>query len=267
MKAVLFDMDGTLVNTPDGIVDIAREMFPDADEAEVRSSIGLPLPRVMARLCHAPEDSPEVEAACATFRKLFTTHVVSHARDLVFPGVHNMLEELRSVGVLTAIVTSKSTAGAEEMLQAADLRDKVDVVIGYEPHRPGKPEPDQALEATASLGLLPAECVVVGDSVDDVKMARAAGMRAVGVSYGVSSLTDLMSAGVDTIVTIPTALEGLLVSLIPPAARQQLSLEAQHRSAAIAAASDVIEQASDALALNGPATTHTPVHDTKKVPA
>ncbi|MFE1783638.1 HAD family hydrolase [Streptomyces sp. NPDC059506] len=198
--AVLFDMDGTLVDTPGAIVTtlctVLEELgTPRPDALEVRATVGRPLVPSFASLLRLDEGDPTVSRAAERFRTLFRDTVVPDAPRLVLPGVVTLLQELRSDGHPLAVVTSKVRAGAEEMLESAGLASCFDAVVCHGMAERGKPHPDLALLAADLLRRPAAECVVVGDAVDDMRMARSAGMTAIGVSYGVADTRALFEAG------------------------------------------------------------------------
>jgi phosphoglycolate phosphatase len=198
--AVLFDLDGTLLDTPGAIAGVLHQVLertgrPDVPEARVRATVGKPLGAVFAELTGLPEDRPEVAEAVALFRELFREEVVPKAADLVFPGVPELLGRLREEGLRIAICTSKIRPSALELLQPAGLVDEFDAVVCHGMAPRGKPHPDLALLAAQLVDIEPERCVVVGDAVDDMRMARSAGMSAIGVSYGVASARQLVEAG------------------------------------------------------------------------
>jgi phosphoglycolate phosphatase len=98
-----------------------------------------------------------------------------------------------------AVVTSKVRRSAVELLGAAGLLGHFDVLACHGMAERGKPHPDLALLAADALGVPPARCVVVGDAVDDVLMARAAGMDALGVTTGVATADELLTAGASAV--------------------------------------------------------------------
>ncbi|WP_410567354.1 HAD family hydrolase [Amycolatopsis sp. cmx-4-61] len=201
--AVLFDLDGTLVDTPAGMTAVLRRVVAEhggtASEAQLRATVGRPLAASLALLLGLPDGHPGAERAAARARELFTELVIPSARDLVFPGVPEVLDRLREHGRPLAVVTSKVHRSAVELLAAAGLLDHFGVLACHGMAERGKPHPDLALLAADRLGVAPAGCLVVGDAVDDVVMARAAGMTALGVATGVATTDELLTAGASAV--------------------------------------------------------------------
>lgn len=215
--AILFDLDGTLIDTPAGITRVYHEVLAEdgrtAPETVIRATIGRPLDTAFGELLGLPADSVEVARGAARFRELFRDKVVPNAGELIFPGIPAMLARLRGGGHPLAIVTSKVETSAREILGAAGMVDEFDVIVCHGMARRGKPDPDLALLAAERLGRPPEGCVVVGDSVDDVHMAVAAGMRVIGVGYGVATPDQLGAAGADTVAGSSSELSTILDSL------------------------------------------------------
>lgn len=209
--AVLFDMDGTLIDTPSGIFHVLTEVLESAVPPDVlRATIGRPLVTSVAGLLALPEDHARVARTVTRFRELFTELVVPNAPGLVFPGVPELLARLRARGRALAVVTSKGRRGAEELLGAAGLLGAFDTVVCHGMAARGKPHPDLARLAARELAVPDARCVVVGDAVDDIRMAVAAGMPAYGVSYGVATRDELRAAGAHRVAGSVDELAGAL---------------------------------------------------------
>ncbi|WP_285729279.1 HAD family hydrolase [Nocardiopsis sp. ATB16-24] len=216
VRGVLLDLDGTLVDTPSAIMDSFHEACAPYGAVplsyDASALIGKPLDTIFPLLL--PHGDQRVwEEAKAVFRSSFARRTLTVASSLVFPGVDALLADLAAKGTALAVVTSKVTHSAQELMEASGLDRHIDLVIGHDQAARGKPAPDPALLACSSLGLEPAECVVVGDSPDDAAMAVAAGMPAVGVTWGVSSAAALRSAGaatvIDTVSDLSVHLHGL----------------------------------------------------------
>jgi len=187
LKALLLDLDGTLVDTPQAIVDVAQGTLaalglPAADPKAIKDTIGLPLPVALAQLL----GTGPIGAADAVeiYRVLWRTHVTPRIPQLLYPSVREGLQELKRADLRLAIVTGKAQEGADSTVAAAGLIDVMDVVLGYTSVANPKPAPDIALLALEKLGVRPADAVIVGDSTHDLEMAHRAGVRSIAVTYG-----------------------------------------------------------------------------------
>lgn len=195
----MFDLDGTLVDSPRAIVETFAAAFEalgesPRDEADVRATIGLPLEQAFAKLLGVPQDDPRVADGIARYQEAFRTVILPRARSLVFPGVAEGLAELRRHGLTLTVATSKFHASADALLTAAGLRDHFAVLIGADDVTHPKPHPESGLRILQQLGARPEHAVMVGDTTHDLKMAHAAGTRSVAVTYGVHGRAELASA-------------------------------------------------------------------------
>ncbi|MFF0461196.1 HAD family hydrolase [Streptomyces mexicanus] len=197
--AVLFDLDGTLADTPAAIGRLLAEVCAEAGRpvaaADAAATVGIPLEDAFARLLALPAHAAPVAEAVRRYRSLFDARVPAQGPRLAYPGVAEGLARLTAAGIPLAITTSKVTRSAHALLTAMGLDRHFTVVVGHDRVRHGKPDPATALLAAQECGVPAAGCVVVGDAVVDVSMARAAGMRPVAVAYGVGSRPDLAAAG------------------------------------------------------------------------
>ncbi|TDB94832.1 HAD family hydrolase [Micromonospora fluostatini] len=226
--AILFDVDGTLVDTPGGMTTVLRAVVTEhgrtATDEQLRRTVGRPLAASFATLLAVPADHPEVARAANRARELFTETVIPTAARLVFPGVPELLATLRDRGHPLGVVTSKVRPSAVELLAATGLLDAFDTLACHGMTERGKPHADLALLAADALGVPPARCIVVGDAVDDVRMANAAGMTAFGVTTGVASRIELLLAGAGAVFTGPATLgPALLLSPAPRSVTLDLS--------------------------------------------
>jgi phosphoglycolate phosphatase len=204
LRALLFDLDGTLVDTPQAIVEVTQatlaEMgLPPADAQAIKNGIGLPLPLALGQLIGGGAGfagdgrSPKGRSiggplraaeAVEIYRRLWRAQVTPRIPQLLYPGVAAGLALLKSRGLRLAVVTGKAQDGADSTVDAAGLRPWLDVVLGYNSVANPKPAPDIALAALERLRIPPAEAAVVGDASHDLMMARAAGVRSIAVTYG-----------------------------------------------------------------------------------
>lgn len=211
-RTVLFDLDGTLADTIPLIVASYQHAFrtvlgtvPSPERA--RSWIGRPL--LEALLEESPEHGHELDRAYREWNLANTQRLIRR-----FPGVPELLVGLREAGVGTAVVTSKRRHTARLALAGVGIEGLVDVVAALEDTERHKPAPDPLLHATGVLGVAPADCVYVGDAVVDVLAARAAGMAAVGVSWGAGVRDEILAARPDA---LADSVEELAAILVPAA--------------------------------------------------
>ncbi|MDT7785683.1 MAG: phosphoglycolate phosphatase [Pseudonocardiales bacterium] len=198
-RCVIFDLDGTLVDTPRGIVTTFTAVFaqldlPTVDSGSIRATIGLPLPVAFAKVLGIPDDDPVVARCVELYLSTFREIVLPKAPQLVFPGVADGLRSLREDGFLLAVATSKYLVNAEALLVAAGLREEFSVVVGADQVSRPKPDPESGFVVLQRLGVSAANAVMVGDTTHDVLMAHGAGMSSIGVTYGVHSVEQLLSA-------------------------------------------------------------------------
>jgi phosphoglycolate phosphatase len=196
LKALLFDLDGTLVDTPQAIVDVMQATLKALGRAplppqEIRDTIGMPLPTSLAQLLGTGAGAGE---AVEIYRTLWHAQVTPRIPQLIYPGVREGIAQLRAAGLRLAVVTGKSQEGADGTVALAGFKEQMEVVLGYTSVARGKPAPDLALEALRRLQLTPADALVVGDSELDIQMAVSAGIRAIAVTYGAQSREQLQGA-------------------------------------------------------------------------
>jgi phosphoglycolate phosphatase len=202
MRAVIFDLDGTLV---DSVADLAAAMnhvldrhgLPTHDVPTIRSFVGHGARSLVERAL-AGDASLDLEEAYAAFRARYREHLVVHTR--VYEGVPEVLERLRSEGVPTAVLSNKPHAPTVEVVRRLLGTHPFVAVLGQRDGVPRKPAPDAALELAERFGVPPSDVVFVGDSDVDVETARAAGMRSVGCAYGLRDRAELEAAGADAVV-------------------------------------------------------------------
>jgi len=189
LEAAIFDLDGTLVDTPQVIVATALQALRGQPRAlpepqAIRATIGLPLTVAFSGLLGLSEGAPEVEEVVQEYRRLWRANVVPRSADLLYRGVAEGVQVLRDLGLRLAVATSKIRSGALAQLEAAGIAQHFEVVAGYDSVERPKPDPQMALYVLERLGVRPAGTVMVGDTTHDLLMAHGAGLRAIAVTYG-----------------------------------------------------------------------------------
>jgi phosphoglycolate phosphatase len=198
-KAIVFDLDGTLIDTPLGIVETFTEVLKlstryTPNPLEIRATIGLPLERAFGHLLAlSPMEQPVIDAV-KYYQALFKEIVLPKAKQLIFPGVIDGLTHLKSQGYLLAIATSKVYASAENLLKAANLWEYFDVVIGVNHVKQPKPHPEMGKLVLEKLNVSPEKAVMIGDTTHDIQMGNDSGMHSIAVTYGIHDFTQLQLA-------------------------------------------------------------------------
>jgi len=213
---VLFDLDGTLADTVDLIVAsyeyaLARVLDAELPPAELRSWIGRPLRAAVVDAF--PDRAGDVEEVVRVYREWNLAHHDEMIREI--PGARELVTDLEAAGARLGVVTAKIAHTADLGLRATGLHLHIPVLAGAEQTARHKPDPDPLLHACGVLGVDPAGCVYVGDSVYDLQAARAAGMPAIGVSWGAGRREDLMAEEPWAVVDDVDALRVLLLRDTP----------------------------------------------------
>ncbi len=208
MTAIVFDLDGTLVDSFDDISAAFCRSFhvigadPPSAEA-VRTQIGKPLRDMYAPW--APADA--IDTLVAEYRRDYAERCADRTRP--YPGIVDLLERLRGRGHALAVATTKTTWMARTVMERLDLVDRVDHVQGTDGF-PHKPAPDVIAHALAGVGRPGAW--MIGDAVTDIAAGRAAGLRTCAVTWGVHSAQDLRAAGPDAIASSVKDLHAVLLA-------------------------------------------------------
>lgn len=197
--AVLFDLDGTLVDSVPDLTAAANVMLKTygrsaVDEAAVRLRVGRGTDRLVADLLgdHARRDRSR---AVRLFMAAYRDHLCERTEP--YPGVSTTLRVLHERGIPIACVTNKPLALAEELLRRLSLRGFFRCVVGADCAGARKPDPAPLRLALSRLSVSPEAAFLVGDSVIDVQAAHDAGCLAVCVDYGYNQGLDLGAAGAD----------------------------------------------------------------------
>ena len=208
IRAVIWDLDGTLLNTLDDLAAstnaaLAQCGLPGRTKDEVRCFVGNGVRRLIERAVPPGTD----EATVQRVYDAFVAHYGAHSRDTTRPydGVMEMLDALLAQGIRLAIVSNKIDFAVRE-LSRTYFGDRMQVAVGDAPERRRKPAPDSVLEAMRRMGVGREETVYVGDSDVDVLTARNAGVVCCAVSWGFRSEESLREAGAEHIAATPQAL-------------------------------------------------------------
>ena len=182
LRAVLFDLDGTLLDTFDFIYGAFEHTFathgiPPLDRDAISEHMGGPLPEVYATM------APGFDAAALTEThrgfQLANIHLVS-----LFPPTIEVLDELKHRHLKIAAITTRSLRTSVRSLEQTGIAHYFDIIISAEDVLRVKPDPEPLLKALGSMGLKPEEAVMVGDTIADIQAGKNAGTKTVAALYG-----------------------------------------------------------------------------------
>lgn len=217
VRIVLFDLDGTLVDTVPDLAAATDHMletlgFPPAGEGRVRTWIGHGVNQLVKRALAAATGS-ELELFDRGL-KLFLDYYARHLTDatLPYPGVTEALDELAGRGLRLAVVTNKSARFTEPLLGSLGLLEVFHAVVSGDTVTEKKPAPEPLLHAVRLCEGTAPQAVMVGDSMTDVEAARRAGLGVIGVPYGYNHGDEAFWTAPDVIIQslgeLPALLEG-----------------------------------------------------------
>ena len=212
-KAVLFDMDGTVLDTLDDLADSVNRSLrefglPEVSRFQVGQSLGNGA-KYLIRHC-LPEGSDE--ALCEQVLAFYKPWYDAHCRIKTKPydGILQLMVALRADGIRQAISSNKPDSAVQELAEAF-FPGLMDVVIGESPAVKRKPSPDTVLAAASQMGLMASDCVYIGDTEVDLETARNAGMDCIPVSWGFRTEEQLCAAGAEEIIRSPEELKKKLL--------------------------------------------------------
>ena len=192
LKLVIFDLDGTVMDTAPELTDalndtLARHGLPAVEEDRVRGWIGdgarALLDKALAHACSAP-GCASVDLADAWQGFQFDYRQRCGTRSTVHAGVRNALRRLRAQGIACALLTNKEGAFAHRLLVAHELTDSFDLIVAGDTLAAKKPDPAVVHHLLDAMHCSPADAMLVGDSLVDVRTARAAGVPVWLVTHG-----------------------------------------------------------------------------------
>jgi phosphoglycolate phosphatase len=216
---ILIDVDGTLVDSVPDLaycVDVLMERLgrPPHGEAAVRNWVGNGVERLVRRALIGQLDGEPPEAdfdrAYPIFLDLYAAN--TSKRSVLYPGVREGLDWMAAAGYRLGCVTNKAAQFTIPLLTDLGVIDRFGIVVSGDTLPQKKPDPAPLLHAAAHFGVEPTRSLMVGDSVSDVKAARAAGFGIVCMSYGYNHGVDIRLAEPDAVIDSMVELQGLLAA-------------------------------------------------------
>ncbi len=221
-RALVFDLDGTLAETAPDLIDALNHVLAGDGIAPVpleaaRSLVGAGARALLQRgYARAGRDltPARLDALFVEFLRFYNAHIAD--KSTLFPGVLACLDRCRGEGWKLAVCTNKIEQSSNLLLEKLGVRDYFAFVCGQDTFGVAKPDPRPLLETVARAGGRAEESVMIGDSVTDIRTARAAGMPVVAVDFGYTD-TPVAELGPDRVISHFDELDGALQNLTWPA--------------------------------------------------
>ena len=210
--AVIFDLDGTLLDTLDDLTDgvnhaLADFGYPLADREQIRSRLGYGSGYLIAQSVPGGRENPDYQAVFDDYLDFYREH--SSVKTAPYPGLMELLARLKGLGVRCAIVSNKPDSAAR-ILGERWFAGLVETTVGERAGIRRKPAPDSLLEVMRQLVAERARTVYVGDSEVDIETAAAAGVDCISVTWGFRTAEQLRESGAAVLVDDAAGLEAAL---------------------------------------------------------
>lgn len=214
-RCVIFDLDGTVLNTLDGLADagnyaLSQMKLPTHPTEIYRYYVGNGIPKLIERMLPKDADEAAFSEAYEMFRSYYNTHM--NDKTVPYPGIPELLRKLKEKNVKLALVSNKAHEFAAEMIERYFPK-TFDAVFGSVEGFPKKPDPYWALRALETLAVKPDEAFYVGDSGVDMQTAHRAGLIACGILWGFRDRGELEENGANLICDDPEKLFAMITAI------------------------------------------------------
>lgn len=207
VEAILFDLDGTLLDTLEDIAGAMNRVlrqrgYPVHDLEAYRYFVGNGSRKLVSRvLPESKRTGEDVDSCLKAFLSAYGQHWVERTRP--YEGVPAMLDGLVELGFRIAVLSNKTDEMTKKLVGRLLSRWTFDAVVGQREDVPVKPDPTAALGIAAKLKVSPGDCIYVGDSGVDMMTAASAGMYAIGVLWGFRTAGELLQNGAKALIARP----------------------------------------------------------------
>ena len=209
-KAVIFDLDGTLLDTLSDLGDsmnsvLERNGFPVHDLESYKYMIGDGVELLVRRaLPESINDTDEIAEFIAEYRAEYKKNWKN--KTMPYDGIIGLIESLHSLGLRLAVLSNKPHDSTEMCVEEFLPFDRFDIILGHRPDKNPKPDPAGAVEITEKLNIPADHILYLGDTGVDMKTAVAAGMYPVGVLWGFRTESELSESGAKDLINKPEEL-------------------------------------------------------------
>lgn len=220
-RMILIDVDGTLVDSVPDLTYCVDEMMktlgrPPHGEAKVRNWVGNGVERLVRRALvgqlDGEPDEADYQKAAPIFLELYAEN--TSKRSLLYPGVREAVDYFKSAGYKLGCVTNKAAQFTLPLLRDLGVAEDFAIIVSGDTLPQKKPDPAPLLHAARFFGVVPEHALMIGDSVSDVKAARAAGFQIVCMSYGYNHGVDIRDSNPDAVIDTMTELRPLLEAAV-----------------------------------------------------
>lgn len=211
IRSVLFDLDGTLVDSLDDLTDAVNHVrqefaLPPLATSVVCTMIGKGALNLVQRAL-PDSNGTEIDRALQLFLDYNAAHIVDKSR--LYPGVADMLDFLRKRGVRLSVISNKNEHLSRKMLESLGIHDHFESISGGDTFPEQKPSPLPLLRVTERQGVAVHECLMVGDSINDIQAGNLAGIATIGCAWGYGTSGELSQS-----LFIAESCEGLIQTIM-----------------------------------------------------
>ncbi len=209
---VIFDLDGTLLNTLDDLADAVNHTlgeygFPPKSTEHIRRSVGNGAANLLRQCVPGGSEHPEFEACLESYKDYYQKNLLIKTRP--YDGIPELLAALRRRGIRIAVLSNKPDDAVKSLVREI-FGPEIAAAAGESEQNRRKPSPDGVFQILRELGVSAGNTIYIGDSDVDVMTAHNAGLKAVGVTWGFRGRGVLESAGADYIIDRPEELDRLI---------------------------------------------------------
>ena len=210
VRAILFDLDGTLLDTIADLADamnqaLASAGFPQRSLADYKVAVGDGVVRLAERVLPAGHrDTATLAALVQDMQRIYSTCWMNQTRP--YDGIPELLDELQARGIRTAVLSNKPEKKTRQCVTHYFESHRFDLVLGASEQYPLKPDPTAVHHILASMQIPAEQWLYLGDTDTDMQTARNANLKAVGVTWGFRDRKELLDNGADTIIDTPLQL-------------------------------------------------------------
>jgi phosphoglycolate phosphatase len=206
IRAAIFDLDGTLVDSLEDLTDAVNHLrnaysYPPLTAESVRQKVGKGTRNLIQQVLPGISDTDMNRALCL-FLDFNRAHIADKSR--LYPGMQDTLQALAIRNVRLAVISNKNEELSTLILQTLGIDDLFESISGGDTFPERKPSPLPLLNVADSLGIAPADCAMVGDSINDIEAGNRADMTSIACSWGYGSREELL--GADVLVHTPQEL-------------------------------------------------------------